>query len=481
MRKVFDRKSAVWMMSALLMLSVTACAKTEPGKQPTVPILEPTKTVTNTPTTPVPENVTILEGTFCKQEGNGVIAIKKINDHEILVQETVDSKEKESGADNQFYFSEIFNITNGTAEWMSTDQNGNAFSSVITFAEEGKTVKITHYGTWDNPEADGTFVYEGTEAVFSEESMVKYLGGLSTQITGIKKDFGKDNPYEVFSSEPLGQWFCLVDAYDWEEDRLVGRYYVAEDLSAVFQYDASLDENLLIYGSAGNTLNKEYACEIENEEDQTVETLTLPLIYAVVTDGTVLEKGAEADLSVVAPLDLSYGIRPISWESEKISVDGTRLTAVEAGETKLQVEITCCDVKKTCEIALEIVDEDGFFTETMAMEDAARHHYEDRVSERAVLEIYEENGVIGVDIMWADSGFEQYHWSYIGSRDEKDKNVIHLLGSCYLEKEGDGKYSEECLFEGGEGKLVLKDEVFYWTDDVEDSGKDCEFVIVYEE
>mgnify|MGYP003290210837 CR=1 FL=1 len=311
---------------------------------------------------------------------------------------------------------------------------------------------------------------EGGTVESNAEAVKEFLMNLPQSVTGLDRTKAEK---ALWDDAIVGMWFHRMNVFDASTQNLLAAYYVSGDLSTVYSVDPATEESALIYG----TLEfRDY--ELITKDENGAETkVLLPLFAPSLEDGTTLAKGAQTELIVETPIHLKdCAIRPLSWDETTVSFDGNKMTALQTGITKIQVELSYRNVKGIYDMEVEIVEPEELITEEVTASAEGSSVYADRVSQRATLFIYEEEDVLGADICWGDSADVTHHWSYIGTRDENDSSVIHLIGTYVIENTENGGFTENIVFEDGEAILTYTDGIYYWKDFVNDAGKDCEFV-----
>ena len=144
----------------------------------------------------------------------------------------------------------------------------------------------------------------------------------------------------------------------------------------------------------------------------------------------------------------------------------------------------CLVTMLLCGCAGSSADESGGGTEPAETtvqapaEQGLEGDWEDTVSQRAGMVITEEDdGTYHVRISWGASAFESAVWEFSGIFDA-DSGVLEYTDCVKKEVfwEDDGSVgSENILFSGGSGSIVLKDGMISWKDDTDDEGSECLF------
>lgn len=101
----------------------------------------------------------------------------------------------------------------------------------------------------------------------------------------------------------------------------------------------------------------------------------------------------------------------------------------------------------------------------------------DENSQRCYMEISSDDGInYNIDINWANSAWENTHWSFYGTFDEM-ANGIHYYGSRIEEYyPDDGEMEETYIYSDGEGLIWIGDDsMLHWDDYTEQQGADCFF------
>ena len=101
----------------------------------------------------------------------------------------------------------------------------------------------------------------------------------------------------------------------------------------------------------------------------------------------------------------------------------------------------------------------------------------DEDSQRCNMTITESGEGYMIDILWSNSAYETFHWSYYGECNN-EKNCIYCTQGCMFSEVtlDNGEVIEGLEYADGTATLWLDSEgILYWNDDVRDSGDSCYF------
>ena len=171
---------------------------------------------------------------------------------------------------------------------------------------------------------------------------------------------------------------------------------------------------------------------------------------------------------------MTEDIKVTSRDESIVTVDGTEVTAVGAGDVTLDVELLYGGCKKnyTIEVSVEEADPD-VVSETVEYNDPDRLSLVDRVTFNYTMDITNNDGLYSVDIISILDPGTYRHWSYFGEADPSDPNVITLQGDLSLiTYQNDGSMDETLEVEGVTATIIKNDDgTWLWNDDHGNEGE----------
>ncbi len=404
-------------------------------------------------------------------ESDTFLAIYEVNDSTSIFQFNIN----ETASGNEFANSYVYALTfsksdKGAYVHEGIDQSGEAFSLKADFAKNG-TITVSGDGFLSN--LYGKFSPADTLQDIDDQTILAFLR--SVEAAGIE-NFGLVNPYDTMEVYLAGDWFNLCALYS--EGNYVDSFLVAKDFSAVVRLSAS--EGDLIYGNFDNMFNATVNYTYLDENNAPYEVsgmLVTPAVYG----GTTLLAGDTAEVFIIAPYDLTRSVNVKSGNASVVTANGCEITAVAPGTATLTVEADYCGTVKEFELEVEVIeslDGDSFSDDYVAAEyeDSKYATYYDKESQRAIMEICQEDNMISVDILWSDDAYTTHHWSYVGSENPYG-GLFELSGRLTIDTtDDDGFFSEEVIAEDIAATLTLApDNCFYWYDALEDTDHGCIF------
>lgn len=473
-------KKYKYILTALLALTCASCAK-KPGTADPTPAPVITDPVSVTPAAPTDAPVGIPKTALLESQGfvmeNSTetkqiyITAYPIDDIRFVFQfDVVFLPIGAEFSETQTYTLCFEKQENGDYLHSKTDPNGNDSSLTASYIEGGEFMVSGN----DSPLIG---IYQKTDyrCNVADLTVLEFLKNVPA--AGIA-DFSLDRPTNEIECYTFGDWFICCNLFS--ESKQTASFLVAKDFSAVLDMTAS--QGKVIYGSLEKTLNATYSYEIPDEDGAPV-TIEEPLVFPFLANGTTMVAGSVDEVSLSAPYDLAESLKIVSGNTDIVTVTGTEVTALQPGSATLKITADYGGAVKDFTLDIEVVNADVLsdfdeYEEPADLEfvDPRYATYFDATSMRATMEICFEDGMIGVDILWADDANTEYHWSYVGS-DEEIEGAYRLNGRYTIDTTNDdGSFSEKVIAEDITATLT-KDAngCFYWYDCYEETDHDCIF------
>ncbi len=269
------------------------------------------------------------------------------------------------------------------------------------------------------------------------DTILEYLRNIPSSGIG---DFEKAGKEDNIEEGVIDEWFHDLMLY--RDGTFYGSFVAAEDMSVVCTVD-DMGNYYIICGSMENTLEHTNYYDIEigaiESEDNSEEDISeyavfeQPIIYPYLICGADFKVGQTDYVAVRAALDMTEDIKVTSRDESIVTVDGTEVTAVGAGDVTLDVELLYGGCKKnyTIEVSVEEADPDAV-SETVEYNDPDRLSLVDSVTFNYTMDITNNDGLYSVDIISILDPATYRHWSYFGEADPSDPNVINLQGEITL-------------------------------------------------
>lgn len=360
---------------------------------------------------------------------------------------------------------------NGDYVFSESDQNGDIVGLTATYIEGGELMVS---GEEFLSSLIGIYGETDERCEIADVTVLYFLRAVPA--TGIG-DFALYSPMDEIECYVAGDWFTYCNLYS--EGEFMYSFLVAKDFSVII--DMSYPQGEVIYGSLDNTLNATHTYEIYDENDELV-TVEEPHVMPIVYGGTTMAVGTSEEVFIAAPYDLTRSVTIVSDNTDVVTVDGTAITALSPGKATLTVTADYCGTVKDFKLEIEVVEnsfadsyDDDEFSDS-EFTDPKYATYYDLTSMRATMELCCEDGLISVDILWADDAYTEHHWSYIGP-DDATEGVYYVNGRYTIDTySDDGSFSEEVIAEDITATITMADDGYiYWYDNFEETDHDCVF------
>ncbi len=226
--------------------------------------------------------------TESSQYNNGVLNIKPLGDDQYLYELKVMRGSEEEDSAEDFITAGIFTVNEEGDGISEVEYTGND-TVELRFVYKDKAVEAYQDGPLPL-DVQGEYRFQEADFDASEAAATALLAGLPQEQTGLPEDKAEYNLF--FADEAIDGWFYQLLAV--QDSKVIGKYLVAADLSAMYRNDDE-DEPNLIYGSPVNMLAAKRA----------------PLVEEAVQDGPAIESGElegntdEEDLPANAASELS--------------------------------------------------------------------------------------------------------------------------------------------------------------------------------
>ena len=361
---------------------------------------------------------------------------------------------------------------NGDYVFNETDQNGDAVTLTATYIE-GNELMIS--GSELLSQLTGIFSETDYRCEVADVTVLYFLRNVPEAGIG---DFALYSPMDEIECYIAGNWYIYCNLYS--EGEFMYSFLVAKDFSVIINMTSSPKE--VIYGSLENTLNATHTYQVYNEDEELI-TVEEPLVGPVVYNGTTMNVGSTEEVFIAAPYDLTRSLEIESGNTDVVTVDGTAITAVAPGTATLTITADYCGTVKDFNLDIEVIEEDTSIEIDENEEyadsefvDPKYSTYFDSTSMRATMDVCFEDGLISVDILWADDAYTEHHWSYVGS-DEEYQSVYYLNGRYTIDTySDDGSFTEEVVAENIDATLTRgMNDCFYWYDCFEETDHGCIF------
>ncbi len=206
--------------------------------------------------------------TESSQYNNGVLNIKPLGDDQYLYELKVMRGSEEADSAEDFVTAGVFTINEDGDGIAEVEYKGND-TVELRFVYKDKAVEVYQDGPLPL-DVQGAYSFQEAGFDVSEAAATALVAGLPQKQTGLPLDKAAYNL--LFADETIDGWFYQLLAV--KDNRIIGKYLVAADLSAVYRNDAE-DEPNLIYGSPESMLAAKRT----------------PLVEEAVQDGPAIESG----------------------------------------------------------------------------------------------------------------------------------------------------------------------------------------------
>lgn len=466
----------------ILVLSCTACGK---DSEPVTPDIDTGKNNTNGQTTdPVKDDkdtkpeyrgFVMENATGTKQTYIAIYPIDNVNS--IFQFDVVSYNPGDDIPETRTYALHFVKQENGEYLSKETDQNGDVVTLTASYIE-GDEFMVS--GSDAQSPFTGIFKKTDERCEIGDVTILNFLRNVPAAGIG---NFALYNPMDEIECYMASDWFICCNLFSETEFKY--SFLIAKDFSVII--NTTTTQGQVIYGSLEKTLNSTHTYEIYNDDGELI-SVEEPLVFPVVCNGTTMTVGSTDDIFLAAPYDLTKSLNIVSENVNIIAVDGTAITAVAPGNVTLKVTTDYCGTVKDFNLDIEVVEKDDSVivdeNEEFAVSeyvDSKYATYFDKVSMRATMGVCFEEGLISVDIIWADDAYTEHHWSYVGS-DKADNGVYQLNGRYTIDNyTDDGFFSEKVVAENIAATLTKgTDGCFYWYDSNEETDHDCIFELPME-
>ncbi len=319
----------------------------------------------------------------------------------------------------------------------STYKNSEA-GITLTVNKDGNITLSTENDAYSD--FNGNYVPGDGIGWLNADTYIEFLRNIPAADLG---DFGtkdSDDVFEALSDDWFHEFSLSRDGEPYKT--FVG----TDDMSAILE--VADGKCKVIYGSMENTLGKENSFAFEGGDENNEETYfyDAPVVYPYIEDGASLVKGETKNVLINAAWDMTESIKVSSMDESIVKVDGTNITAVGIGETKLDVLLVYAGCKKSYTIDISVLENNpDTVLEDVNYQDPNVLSLLDTVTYDYTMDIVNDDGFYSVDIVQKVDAGHYRHWSYYGEADPSEPNVINLFGTCTLEGwsvEDDSTYTE---------------------------------------
>ncbi len=308
-----------------------------------------------------PEQWQNIKGTYAREDNsqfnNGILKLMYLdNDCTLFEFKMMKGSESENSAFNFSFAGVMISNDDGSADYESADENE---SLRLKFDLKAEKVVVTQEGNLPVDVAGSYTLQEPTIEV-SDEAAKEILEFLPTATTSLNHNNGE---YALtYADEMVGGWFYDVKANFTDTKALIGEFWIAQDMSAVYRVDT--DKPILIYGSAQPLMDAEYMvtpshdidkdtqAEDGNQNDETAKVPYSVFYVSAVSEQEAVNVGQTAKIAVTMPGNLPYTLEATSSDSviAEVSKDGV-ITAKSAGQATIIVKLAIDDAQKIFELS----------------------------------------------------------------------------------------------------------------------------------
>lgn len=307
-----------------------------------------------------------VSGSFARQDSNqydnGVLQMKYLTDSSCVMFEfrLMEGSESEATSSNLVIPGVMLVDDKDVGRYESDPDAEKPLSINFVLSEDGKQVNVTHTGETDiSP--DGVYIFTNSGLEVSNTSATSIIRFLPTAATSLNSNLGA---YTIEYPEALvSDWFYPVQATFDDSGKVLAKFLVAQDLSAVYRADDDIDP-VLIFGSAQPMLEAEKiffpdddASKGSEEDGVVAERLDVeqPVAWVELKNGTALSIGSSSPLIAVLPWELSYTLTAKSSDPSVVSVDENGMVkAVAVGTATISGTLSVDDGTKEFSIEVSI-------------------------------------------------------------------------------------------------------------------------------
>ncbi len=251
---------------------------------------------------------------------------------------------------------------NGKGTYETIEDAENQYTLEFDLSQDGQTVDVKHDGALEiSP--DGKYLYVDDHVELSDVSVGEIIEFLPTVATSLNGNIGQ---YTInYPDSLISDWFYTVEAVLDDSKKVLAKFFIAKDLSAVFRADDDI-EPVMIFGSAQpmmdyfitenpDNISEE---ELDSDIDGNAESSSQKLVNVMIADGSIMTPKTTSELIAIIPADLPYTLTAQSLDNEVALVDENNVvTAVAEGETEIQCEVRCEDGVSKINIPIYVTSE----------------------------------------------------------------------------------------------------------------------------
>lgn len=307
-----------------------------------------------------PANLEVWEavhGSFARQDSsqynNAVLQMKYLSNSCVMFEfRLMEGSESEAAVSELVIPAVLLVDDNGMGVYESDPDAEYPLSINFVLSDDGKQIEVTHTGETDiSP--DGVYIFTDVSLEVSDTSATSIIEFLPTAVTSLNSNVG---PYTIQYPEALvSDWFYPVEATFDDTGKVISKFLVAKDLSAIYRADEDI-EPVLIFGSAQPMLEAETFFMPNYEEpqgfteDEIIAEMSYegqPVASVELENGPALLIDASSPLIAVLPWNLPYTLTAESSDPSIVSVDENGIVkAIGVGEATISGILTVDDGTK---------------------------------------------------------------------------------------------------------------------------------------